>query len=342
MNFKQFVTIAILGVLIAPPFQAAAQGSLNMAIDSSSLDEDAAAIYGSACEKIKPQEPKSSIRLRATDKASFDAVKNLPELSDFKTQATEHDFNVLVYTIVDNFIEDLAVRTTRQNENEICVEVTGYVKKDNIAAVGSENVNAERNSSKELNEDEKFFESQSDIQDISAPKKVLPSGSVPAPTSFIPPDAENSENPNDKKNMRLLYIAPVEFFNNTVSENHKQILKEVFDKNDYFYLTDDRNLADYIITSKVMRAKVDPVNSRTNRLQMVISVGVEFTDNGASTTEHQNRFILFSSEDDEQETAAKLMRKLLIKAGEQILNKVETNARKRGETGSLPKIITPK
>lgn len=342
MSFKQFVTIAILGIMIGRPCQAAAQHSLNVAIDSSSLDEDAAAIYGSACEKIKQQEPKSSIRLRATDKASFDAVKNLPELSDFKTQANEHDFNVLVYTIVDNFIEDLAVRTTRQNENEICVEVTGYVKKNNIAAVGSENASAESALSKELNEDEKDIETPSKTQGISVPEKVLPQDSIPAPTSLIPSEADNRETQNNGKNMRLLYIAPVEFFNNTVSESHKQILKEVFDKNDYFYLTDDRNLADYVITSKVMRAKVDPVNSKTNRLQMVISVGVEFTDNGASTTEHQNRFILFSSDDDEQETAAKLMRKLLTKAGEQILNKVETNARKHQETGSLPKIITPK
>ncbi len=344
MNFRQFITIAFLGILSASPLQAAGDNSLNMALDSTSLNEDAAALYGAACEKIKPQEPKSSIRLRATDKASFEAVKNLPELAEFKAKAGEHDFNVLVYNVVDNFVEDLAVRTTRQNEKEICVEVTGYVKKSNIADAVADNGGAETSGSFDLNDDEKLAELPSG-EPQAEPQPVPSKPEQPqnqAPTPLVPPEAQKAENQDEQKQKHLLYIAPVEFYNNTTSESHKQILKEVFDKNDYFYLTDNKDLADYIITSKVMRAKVDPINSNTNRLQMVISVGVEFTDNGASTTEHQNRFILFASDDNEQEVAAKLMRKLLIKAGEQILNKVETNARKKADIGSLPKIITPK
>lgn len=343
MNFRQFITIAILGILSASPLQAAGDNSSDVVLDSTSLNEDAAALYGAACEKIKPQEPKSSIRLRATDKASFEAVKNLPELAEFKAKASEHDFNVLVYNVVDNFVEDLAVRTTRQNEKEICVEVTGYVKKSNIADAASGNTGDEIAESNDLKEDEKL----PDPQPFQQPEEQQPAPETAqqpenTPVSLVPEEAQKSESQDEHKQKHLLYIAPVEFYNNTTSESHKQILKEVFDKNDYFYLTDNKDLADYIITSKVMRAKVDPINSNTNRLQMVISVGVEFTDSGASTTEHQNRFILFASDDNEQEVAAKLMRKLLIKASEQILNKVEANARKKADTGSLPKIITPK
>lgn len=330
----------MVGFLATLSFTAVAESLASPIVDSSSLDEDVAAIYGSACEKIKAQEPKSSIRLRATDKASFDAVKNLPDLANFKTKANEHDFNVLVYNVVDNYVEDLAVRTTRQDDKEICVEVTGYVKKKDIAHAVVQNQVAENEAPKDLADDEK--ESLPDMTEEEIPQQAKPVNLKPETFSEPQVGRESLKTIDDRVQKPLLYIAPVEFFNNTTSDSHKQILKEVFDDNDYYYLTDNKETADYLINSKVMRAKVDPINSNTNRLQMVISVGVEFADSGASTVEHQNRFILFSSSDDEQEVAAKLMRKLLKKAGELILNKVEMNARKKAGDDNLPKIITPK
>ena len=90
----------------------------------------------------------------------------------------------------------------------------------------------------------------------------------------------------------------------------------MFVKSDYFYITDNPELADFIINSKILRAKVDPVNSNTNRLQMVVSVESENTDNKEKETEHQNRFVLFNSADNEQKVAAKLMKQLLEKASD--------------------------
>lgn len=345
MKSKLFAIIASLLCLSAEISAAEETADTALAVDSSSLDDDAAALYGAACEKIKPQEAKSSVRLRATDKASFEAVKNLSELSEYKSKTNEHDFNVLVYDIVDNYVEDLAVRTTKQNDTEICVEVTGYVKKTDLAAAAAQNgaPRADETTVHELNNDELFQEE--DTQPEDNPQQKLSqtaetsSQQTPSEQQTAIQEHTAAEPPSPKK---LLYIAPVAFYNNTVSESHKQILTEIFDKNEAFYITDNKDAADYIISAKVMRAKVDPINSNTNRLQMVLSVGVEFTEGGASTVEHQNRFILFSSEDNEQEVAAKLMRKLLNKAGEQILNKVEADIRRSSKGASTETIITPK
>lgn len=345
MKLRQFIIIAYFLYLFAATSAIAEEISdAALAVDSSSLDDDAAALYGAACEKIKPQEAKSSVRLRATDKASFEAVKNLSELDAFKRKSGEHDFNVLVYNIVDNYVEDLAVRTTKQNDTEICVEVTGFVKQDDLAAAITSEADSQpeetdfaetgaSHSSAPAATEEK---TQEEPQKTSEPE-------TSAPEVLIPQDADQTAEADDIKSpKKLLYIAPVSFFNNTVSENHKQILKEIFGKNDAFYLTENKDTADYIISAKVMRAKVDPINSNTNRMQMVLSVGVEFTDSGASTVEHQNRFILFANGDNEQEVAAKLMRKLLTKAGEQILNKVEADIRRSAANDNSGKIITPK
>lgn len=345
MGRKRFAIIASLSCLWTGTVAAEFFSDTALAVDSSSLDDSAAALYGTACEKIKPQEAKSSVRLRATDKASFEAVKGLSELSEFKSKTSEHDFNVLVYGIVDNYVEDLAVRTTKQDNIEICVEITGYVKKSDLTSAMLQNdENApEETAAHELNNDE--MRQEADEQANEVPQQKMPEpASIPSeqtasgrPSAFQQKEAAQTAVPQ-----KLLYIAPVAFFNNTVSETHKQTLKEIFGKNEDFYITDNKDTADYIVSAKIMRAKVDPINSNTNRLQMVLSVGVEFADSGASTVEHQNRFILFSSEDNEQEVAAKLMRKLLSKAGEQILNKVEEDIRRSAKNAGTEKIITPK
>ena len=139
----------------------------------------------------------------------------------------------------------------------------------------------------------------------------------------------------------LIYIAPTEFFNNTTSAKYAEILREMFVKSDYFYITDNPELADFIINSKILRAKVDPVNSNTNRLQMVVSVESENTDNKEKETEHQNRFVLFNSADNEQKVAAKLMKQLLEKASDKIITQLEIAQRKKNNAAGLPPVITP-
>ena len=62
---------------------------------------DIVKIKGEACEKFVPGQSKSSIRVRVTDKASYKAVSQVENLADVRSRMLEHDFNVIVYNLVD-------------------------------------------------------------------------------------------------------------------------------------------------------------------------------------------------------------------------------------------------
>ncbi len=55
---------------------------------------------------------------------------------------------------------------------------------------------------------------------------------------------------------------------------------------------------------------------------MVIVVESRNTDSGETETEHQNRFVLFSSSENEQKVAAKLMKQLFEKAADKIITRL--------------------
>lgn len=306
--------LAVFGLGVCPALANAAEG---VAVDSSSLDADAIAVYATACEKIKDGEAKSSVRVRATDKAAFNAVETISLLKEIKDETNPHDFNVLVYNLVDNYLEDMNVRTTRQDGEQICVEVTGYIKDSYVLDAVN---NAQNN----------------DKLQIEAPV-VVSEPATPAPSA---PTA--LETPKETAESRaLVYIAPVKFYNGASSAQHREILAEIFQNSKYVLLTEKSDLADYIITPEILRAKVDPINSNTNRLQMVVSVSGNFVEEDSSTTEHQNRFVLFASSDDAQKVAADLMQKLLSKAAEPILNKIEAKEHKKRSNSFFPEVITP-
>lgn len=336
-------------------------------IDKASLDQDVTSVYGSNCEKIKPGEARSTVRVRVTDKASYLAVSSLPDLKNAKVELNEHDFNVMVYNLVDNNIEDMAVRTTKQTSEEICVEVTGYISGNNIFAAIEEALNRQKNPPQ--NDDEPATElmpedlldsgtnppaeaavvNKENSQQTAAaelkqktmlyePDASIPPLETPPP---VPPTVEDDYLQAKADRKGLIYIAPTEFFNQTTSAKHAEILREMFVKSDYFYITDKAELADYVINSKVLRAKVDPINRDTNRMQMVVAVESKNTDNGETETEHQNRFVLFTSSENEQMVASKLMKQLFEKAADKIITELEIAQRKKNKDAGLPPVITP-
>ncbi len=313
----------------------------DLVLDDASTDENVIAIYGAACEKIKSGEAKSSVRVRATDKASFEAVGSISELAPIKKDLDQHDFNVMIYDLVDNYVEDMAVRTTKQDENNLCVEVTGYLKKDNIVAVVKETFDgkaganfseAERNSV-ERDEEKPFENPENIINDTSlvTEEKNILNDAIDSPEVA-------SENKEEKIS---IFVMPTVFFNETQSETHAQTIKDVLKRSSSLALTAEKNGADFLIKSNVLRAKIDPINSNTSRLQMVVSVTIENMQNKTSSTEHQNRFVLFSSSDDEQKVATTLMRQLFEKATEAILPILEKESRADRVVPSLPQMITP-
>lgn len=328
-----------------------------------SADNGAIPIKGTACENFNANEAKSTVRVRVTDKASFFAVNSISEVSSFRDGMNEHDYNVLVYGLVDNAIEDMTAKTTKQTDDELCVEVSGYINPDNILQAVAEQEKA--SSASDINNQESMTEIVNDVNNSYSELPNTPAAVIPpsdeaviekhkAPLSqaeAVPLEAEEKaqvlplttgeNSPLIDDNRGLVYIAPTEFFDKSTSDAHAQVLREMFENDNDYLITDKKDLADYIIKTKVLRAKVDPINSSTNRLQMVVSVEAEFPDEKASAIEHQNRFVLFNSGENEQEVAAKLLKKLFVAAGEKIKDKVNQAERRRNPDKALPEIITP-
>ncbi len=357
LRFLTALVVALLGVPLA---QAADN---DVSLDTSSLDSDVISVYGTDCEKIKAGEARSTVRVRVTDKASYLAVSSLPDLKNAHVELNDHDFNVMVYNLVDNSIEDMAIRTTKQTPDEICVEVTGYISGKNIFAAIDEALNRQKNASEP---EEEINETQQDIEPVEEQKTVAqetqPSEvDVSQKQALYAPETQPDEvqqeipqtieEPSSSQeddylaakaaSKGLIFISPTEFFNNTSSAKYSEILREMFVKSEYFYITDKKELADFVITPKVLRAKVDPINAETNRLQMVISLESYNPATEETNTEHQNRFVLFNSSEDEQEVASKLMKQLFAKAADKIITELEIKQRKKNNDAGLPPIITP-
>lgn len=362
---KFYKVFGILSVLALPAQAAEAE---DVFLDKASLDSDVVSVYGKDCEKIKSGEARSTVRVRVTDKASYLAVSSLPDLKNAHVELNDHDFNVMVYNLVDNSIEDMAIRTTKQTPEEICVEVTGYISGKNIFAAIEEALNRQKSPTEEEEINTETEETQpqaaSDTEQTdtqnNTPENIISAETqaIAKPTLYAPevediPDFENTPSPKEENvpqedylaakasSKGLIYIAPTEFFNQTTSEKYSEILREMFVKSDYFYITDKKELADFVITPKVLRAKVDPINGETNRLQMVIAVECLNPDTQETETEHQNRFVLFNSSENEQEVAAKLMKQLFEKASDKIITELEIKQRKKNNDAGLPSVITP-
>ena len=104
---KRLLITSALAALI--PFQAIA-------------DDDVVKVSGSACEIFNNGQSKSSVRVRVTDKASYNAVSQIPSLAELRSQMLEHDYNVIVYNLVDNYVQNMSVRTTSQDNKSFALK----------------------------------------------------------------------------------------------------------------------------------------------------------------------------------------------------------------------------
>lgn len=103
------------------------------------------------------------------------------------------------YYIVDNFMEDLTVRTTEQTEDKLCVEVNGYLNSENILKAFNENFNKFNNPHADpANEDAAYpdkLELENDAAAVQPPVSQLP----PKPQVDIK-DELKAENISDREN----------------------------------------------------------------------------------------------------------------------------------------------
>ena len=314
-----------------------------------SAQENAVNISGTACEIFNSSQPISSVRVRVTDKASFNAVSQIAPLAELRSSLLDHDFNTLIYDLVDNHIQNMNVKTTSQDANELCVQVTGSILTEDIITAITNNSPSGAKKQYDFEKANGIMQEENTPYQKAAPTEaeIMYNGEedfskIPEPSTAPiayqgADDNEKSEEPQAPKiNAEdettsinaLVYIAPVEYPNQTQSTKPTSVLKDFFSNEDLYTIVESSDGADYIITPKLLKAKIDPIDQQTKRLQMVISVELKISHSDGSISDHQNRFVLFKNDENEQEVAMNLLKKLLAKSGEKLIQRIEQNENK--------------
>lgn len=381
---RHSLNFVILFLCLALVFPAKAESSF-------SGDENSViSVLATACESLQKGEMRSSARIKAADKASFKAVERISDLAKYRQAFAGHDYNVLVYNIIDNYLEDLTVKTIEQDDEKLCVEISGFISPQNIQKAFDESFNkfssAVSNQMEEkivyLDEDENSLSQEPELFLEEEPQALVQtvSGLPPKPNptfnqemlqdtaevSDAVADNENSQEPinivlnntdnnpsvaevhyeedraddgQHDSNKISVYIKDTEFYNNTTTSDYYDLLQRILTSRPDIRISPEEDKADYVLTTKVLKAKVDPINSQTNRLHLVLAIELQDKIANDLITEHQNRFVLFESNENEQTVAADLMEKLIQAAGKQIV-KVPVK-HKRASYQENNSVITP-
>jgi len=260
-------------------------------------------IRANACEKVVAEESLSSARNRAVDKAVFLGLKNAPQLEQDKQRLNDHDLSVMIYRLVDDYVQDLTSKVTKSDKEKVCVEISGYINPQNIQAVRNEFKQSEHEHT--LTTD--------DMVEIAA----------------------NMQNdlqikPQSMENLALVYVEPLQYFNGTTSVKYASFLKDKIKNSSYYFLTDKKDLADYVITPKLLKAKPENLDDSHKRIQMVVALEISGLQENI-TTVSQNRFLLYSAQENQNEIVTRLLKKLLEAAGMETVRKIEFAEQKKLE-----------
>ncbi len=265
-------------------------------------------IVGKYCEKIAEDSSKSAARMKAADKAAFVALRNLDELKKYQDNMDKSQFENKILRLIDE-LDDLSITTLKQTAEELCVEVNALLSE---SAINQTFANVVLASTTEDNKPDDF-------------EMELP----PKPNITINEDIAYAEKPAKEKKIKIsgrskqIFVDRTEFFDGTSTGKFFDYLKKDLSKIQGIEVTDKQDNPDYILKTKVLKAKVDKLNAATHRLQVVVALTLTDTKTGESITEHQNRFILFAAEDDAQKIASALVVKLFSSGMGKISSHIE-------------------
>ena len=99
-------------------------------ISSVKADSFFSEIRGTACSDITEDQTRGEIRYKAYDKAVLMAVKKCPEVKALAQDMDDHSYNILAYRIADKALNDVTVITTQDDNEKICLEISGKLAKN--------------------------------------------------------------------------------------------------------------------------------------------------------------------------------------------------------------------
>lgn len=330
---------------------------INLSIAMAQEDAPDITVEADVCEKIAVDESKSSARERASDKASFKAVEDIPLLSEYKAKLDSHNFNLKVYRLIDNYLEDLNISVTDQDDKEVCVHVSAFLSKEAIEGVFNNTQPQEEQSNKELALDIETTETNEDSLSIPPKPQIIIHKDIAysdevedaiaaMPEAVVYKDEEKEDDSFPKEEFQevtydvhtKVFVDKTEFYDGSQTDGFFPVIAQTLNEKSGVVAISEKTNPDYLLKTKVLKAKVDNINSQTRRLQMVVAVDLINTNTSETFTEHQNRFVLFDQDEDSaQKTASKLAKDLFEDAVAKVLPKIKTV-----DDGKETSIITPR
>ena len=259
-------------------------------------------VSADACDDRLVDDDEHTAENRAVDKAGLSAVKlsgiiqrNYPDLS-------ANAIDIISYRIIDEYMVNVAHAIKYSDSNRVCVKLMADIE---MSTADLEKLVKE------------YKDSDSPVEQINEATQVAQVAEKVIKNTTIKPQSLD-----DKK---LLYIRKMIFWNGTETNHYNDLLTGLLSGSEYFYVTDEESLADFVITPRLVKSQVDEIDSKNHKMSMAIELEVYSPVNNsfAPLNERQNHFILFASDKDEQRIADDMLRKLLTKAAKEVSRKID-------------------
>lgn len=260
-------------------------------------------VAANACDDRQQGYDAKTMEYRAVDKASLIAVKSSGVIQKYDDKLSPTVLDIVAYRLIDEYLHDVKHEITHSSSNRICVHVTAnlIISPVEIGALIKEHKEAAEPA--HINPDTEIQMAAEVAEEVNKT------------TAF---------KPQNLKEKKLVYIENIKFWDGTENNHYADILKELFSDSEYYFVTADKGVADYIVTPSLQKAEVDKIDDNNHKMKMLIEIKAEATHEKDFETikQEQNHFVLFSADKDEQQVADTLIKKLLARAAKEVDGKL--------------------
>jgi hypothetical protein len=114
----------------------------------------------------------------------------------------------------------------------------------------------------------------------------------------------------------------MEYYNQSKSSQYTSIIAEKISLEPRVLVTENKELADYILQPKLILSKMEKINNENSKYSMSVVIEVQKVNGEIVVSQQQNRYIIIENKQDKQEIAHKLLTKLLDEALKNISVKI--------------------
>ena len=230
------------------------------------------------CEKILKNQTRSEVRMAAIDYASFSAIKkhfqSMPEYKNIE----DYVFNNISYYISDNLLRDVSVLTIEENDEKVCIELTGKVRTEEFEAL------IKKQNFKNIDKDKA-------INITNRVKEIYPASSQPQ-----------------------IFIEKLTFYNGISTDKYIKFISDYLSFNPNIVIVTDKNTADYTLKASLIKSAVDIIDDKNSKYSMSVKLDLIDNNNKIAMSQNKNRYIIIENKNNKQEIADKLLKKLLKEA----------------------------